>query len=282
MDYEITDFRYLGLNPPSDLISTLYRVEINPTELCNRTCGFCPRSDSNLYKNQKLHLSVETSELIGKQLGDINFTGTIGFVGFGEPMLHPNLDDCIRAVKLYNKSASMIEVNTNGDFLTTETATKLVAAGCTHITVSMYDADETEKFQDICRGLNVTLTLRHHYDNLKNYNLQIVNRIDIVDKKNSNVSVHKPCYVPFYKMFIDWNGDYLVCNQDWGRKSGNEFNIHSTTIRDYWLTQINKYRKPLVEGDRSALSPCKKCHINGTIRGKECFNLIANHLAHSA
>jgi hypothetical protein len=282
VNYKITDFRYTELPPAQDLKSTLQRVEINPTELCNRSCGFCPRSDPTLYKNRKLHISTKTSKLIGQQLEDMNFTGTIGFVGFGEPMLHPTLAESIRTLRLYAKSATMIEVNTNGDFLTKESATRLVDAGCTNITVSMYDANETEKFQEMCCNLDVTLNFRHHYDASVNYNLQIVNRIEILDKNADILSIAQPCYIPFYRLFIDWNGDYLLCNQDWGRSSGNEFNIYSTTIEEYWLKQINKYRIPLINSDRSVYKPCTKCNINGTLRGQENFNLIANYLTHSA
>ena len=32
-------------------------MEINPTELCNRKCSFCPRGD--WYPNKNLHLTIE-------------------------------------------------------------------------------------------------------------------------------------------------------------------------------------------------------------------------------
>lgn len=274
-----TDFRYNNLTV-TDLISTLQRVEINPTELCNRTCVFCPRSNPNIYKNRKLHMSVKTCELIGQELSKINYAGTIGFVGFGEPMLHPQLPDCIRAVRQY--TSAPIEVNTSGDFLTKQTAQDLVSAGCTNITVSMYDSDQTEHFKNVCNELPVVLTLRHHYNVEAEYNLNIVNRIAIVDKNVAVESVTRPCYMPFYKLFIDWNGDYLLCDQDWARASAGQHNIHQTSIEEFWLNKINRYRMPLLTGNRSINAPCNKCDINGTVRGEENFNLIKDYLIHSA
>lgn len=268
----ISNLRELQSRGVTDLNSTLRSVEINPTELCNRKCSFCPRVDPKLYKNQKKHISPDLCREIGQQLQDFNFTGRIGFVGFGEPLLHPNLEECIKQIKVC-KSAQWIEINTNGDFLTRDLAIKLADAGCTNITISMYDSDKTEYFKNMLHGINVELVLRHHYDEGKQYNLNLINRIDIV-KKNKILNVNRPCYMPFYKLFIDWNGDYLLCEQDW-RKSTNKYNVRTTTIKDFWLDKLNFYRKNLVNGDRN-LYPCSTCDINGTLHGKSSFDILKN------
>ena len=28
----------------------------------------------------------------------------------------------------------------------------------------------------------------------------------------------KACYYPFYVIFMDYNGDYLLCSHDWGKE----------------------------------------------------------------
>ena len=38
-------------------ISTLRMIEINPIEICNRVCEFCPRSMPELYPNKNLKTS---------------------------------------------------------------------------------------------------------------------------------------------------------------------------------------------------------------------------------
>ena len=107
----IDELRQIQSQGVSDLNSTLRSVEINPTELCNRKCIFCPRVDPKIYKNQKKHIDPSLCQLIGEQLQDFGFTGRIGFVGFGEPLLHPNLVECIRKIRTC-KTAKWIEVNT--------------------------------------------------------------------------------------------------------------------------------------------------------------------------
>lgn len=268
----VNDLRNSQEQPVTDIMSTLQSIEINPSEMCNRTCVFCPRSDQKLYKNRKEYIDISTCQNIANQLIDLNYTGRVGFVGFGEPLLHPQIVDCVHI--LSKTPARWIELNTNGDFLTRELAQRLADAGCTHLGISLYDSDQTEHFNSLLDGININVVYRHQYDASVNYNLNLVNRIEITQGKEI-LNINRACYFPFYKLFIDWNGDYLLCDQDWARYTGNEFNISTVSIRDYWTQKINKYRKPLIQGDRSVNSPCNKCNVNGIIRGKECFDLIA-------
>ena len=41
-------------------------IDLNPTELCNRTCSFCPRADSSLYPNQNLNISLDLCKKINQ------------------------------------------------------------------------------------------------------------------------------------------------------------------------------------------------------------------------
>ena len=61
----------------------------------------------------------------------------------------------------------------------------------------------------------------------------------------------KPCHYPFYKMFVDWNGDVLFCSNDWGREHvvGN---LLQQTLYDVWFSKpMTRIRKKLMKGDRS-------------------------------
>ena len=54
-------------------LSSILTIELNTTELCNRTCVFCPRHDSEVYPNRNLHMSVEDAEVIAKNLSNFKF-----------------------------------------------------------------------------------------------------------------------------------------------------------------------------------------------------------------
>lgn len=259
----------------TDYMSTLQSVQINPSEMCNRTCVFCPRNDPKIYKNHKKYISVDTCIEIGKQLSDFDFKGRIGFVGFGEPLLNENIVSCVAAIRKHCNTAQWIEINTNGDFLTRDLIIKLYNAGCTNIAISMYDKDESIKFNEMFSKIKIEYVLRHHYDVSKNYNLNLVNRIGILNQEieeNNN-----SCYIPFYKMFIDWNGDYLLCEQDWGRVT-KKYNINEINISNFWIDKLERYRTNLINNNRKNQTPCNSCNINGILFGQESFKYIKNHM----
>ena len=44
-------------------LSSILTVEVNTTELCNRTCSFCPRADPKVFGNRNLHMTPKGAEL---------------------------------------------------------------------------------------------------------------------------------------------------------------------------------------------------------------------------
>lgn len=266
----IEDLRALqSTGVTSNLISTLRMIEINPIEMCNRKCNFCPRS-TDFYKNKKFSISKDTVKKISSDLESFNFNGRIGFVGFGEPLLHPELEELINIVKKEVTNLKWLEINTNGDFLTLERMKSIKDSGCTTIAISMYDIDKSQYFNEMAELANMNIILRHHYNSSNNYGLRIVNRNDIIDETSNFETDKTHCYIPFYKMLIDWNGDVLLCDNDWSKK--NKFgNVHNMSINDIWInSELNNYRNYLSNGNR-ILDPCKKCNACGTLFGYESF-----------
>ena len=264
---KISELRELqSTNAITDLLSTLQTVEINPIELCNRTCHFCPRSQTS-YPNMNVKISLDTVHMISDQLSNMNYKNRVSFVGFGEPFLHKQLAECIRIIKDKNTDIKWLEVNTNGDFINRNNVSKLIDAGCSHLTVSMYDDDCSKEILDILEGLNIHVTFKDiHTD------IQLVNRIDIYND-NADLNLNQECYIPFYKMFIDWNGDVLLCNNDWKRE-GLLSNIFKNTISEIWLgNEITKYRSLLQDKSRSA-TPCNKCNVDGVKYGYESYKMF--------
>ena len=107
--------RYHNADINNKKLLGLSTVEINPTELCNRTCSFCPRSDPNVYPNRNLNMTIDTAENISNQLLEANFTGDIHITGFGEPTLNP---DILGIIKAFSNNF-FTEMITNGDRLIT-------------------------------------------------------------------------------------------------------------------------------------------------------------------
>lgn len=245
-------------------------IDLNVTELCNRgqgaikPCVFCPRIDPSVYPNQKLHMTVGLAEVISRQLHELNFQGAITLCGFGEPLFHVGLESIARAF-----GNIRVELVTNGDFLDVERIKQLDKNGVDFFVVSMYDGPhQVEIFQEkFARASNKNYLLRdrwHKED--KNFGLKLTNRAGMVQAGNQEpVDKKQPCWYLTYQMMIDWNGDVLLCPQDWSKKT-RFGNLNSERLIDIWATAMHKRRMKLITGNRN-VSPCKTCNTQGTLHG---------------
>jgi radical SAM protein with 4Fe4S-binding SPASM domain len=253
---------------------TLKTVELNITELCNRTCSFCPRHNPESYPNQNLAMTTETLTKIVRDLKSFNFNNRVGLVGFGEPFLHKNLTEFVSLIRATLPDLKWLEINTNSDFLTIDKVKDLYSAGCNQLTISMYDRDISEQIKTLISGININVTFKHLY--AERMELNEVNRDNILTKINI-VNKRETCYLPFYKMFIDYDGKVLVCNNDWGRQGViGDINVHS--LYEIWNSdEMLGYRKKLLAKDRD-MNPCKFCNINGALYGKDSFDYYEKYL----
>ena len=169
-------------------------------------------------------------------------------------------------IRNLSPTVQWIEVITNGDYLTIDKITGLEKAGCTNLIVSMYDGDISDSIIKLFDNVDMTLTLNDCYNGIP-----VVNRTDIM-KHNLPLNIQRPCYLPFYKMMIDSNGDVIICSNDWGRR-GVIGNVLTHTIQELWLgDKIENYRNELQNGNRKNCDPCKYCDINGLAFGEDSFH----------
>lgn len=248
-------------------------IDLNPTELCNRKCEFCPRVDGSLYPNQNLNISLELCKKINKELRELNYKGGLVLSGYGEPTLHPEL---MKMVRILGDDVHL-EMVTNGDKLTAEIVRELFKIGLNVMVVSMYDGphqiNEFKKIFDDAEIPDDMYILRDRwYAVEEDYGVKLTNRAGVATEGyQSEVELYKPCHYPFYSMMLDWNGDVMLCVQDWNKKV-KMGNIASNSLFDVWQSSgFKKYRNMLKRGKR-ILAPCNKCNTNGTLHGN-------NHLA---
>ena len=269
-------------NKGSKPLDSILTVEINSTELCNRTCVFCPRHDPKVFPNRNLHMTVKGATTIAEELGENGFKGKISFSGFGENLLNPNFIDIVR--EFHNALPyATLECNTNGDKLTEDYAHKLYRAGLDLLYINLYDGiEQMEHFEKLMSSVREDqYKYRMHWGDFEKHGLILNNRSGVVDwvgiEDDSIENLKgKPCHYPFYKMFVDWNGDVLFCSNDWGREHvvGN---LLQDSLHDVWFSKpMTKIRKRLMKGDRSH-SPCNKCSVDGSLFGKPSFNIVKEY-----
>ena len=85
----------------SGLLDSILTVEVNTTELCNRTCVFCPRHDPKLYPNRNLNMSVRDAETIAINLSNHQYQGKISYSGYSENFLNKKFLEIIYVMRKY-------------------------------------------------------------------------------------------------------------------------------------------------------------------------------------
>ena len=244
---------------PSLLGLTL--VEISLSELCNRTCSFCPRGMNNSYPNRNLNMTVETATALIAQLDQSNYEGSLCLSGYGEPTLNPDFFDICNILKSYS-----LELITNGDNILKGKITidQIYDAVVKRVLISDYDRNpiwESFKYK------YPQLIVRDHYDdgtsNLEEYNFN--NREGALQGGTS--AIKRPCFIPSYKVVVDWNGDVIKCCHSWLVKKviGN---IFKTTLSEIWMgEEFSAIRKSLIKGNRIDVPSCRKCDVKGDVFG---------------
>ena len=221
-------------------------IEINPTELCNRRCSFCPRSST--YPNQNLNLSIDDAFIIKQRLNEIDFNGRLHFTGQGEPTLNKKL---FQIAKIFDYEKRIV---TNGDFLSNEIFDVFDV-----VTISVYDKNDWHKYS---KWKKAKLRKQWIPETIMN------NCGGFFD----NEPVPGPWHYPFYKAYIDWNLDIRLCCHDWKDKivMGN---LREERFDSIWYgKKYNEYRI-----NQRSKSPCKNCNVIGTLEGKQWSIQNFNH-----
>ncbi len=252
-------------------------IELSIIDVCNRSCSFCPKSDPKIAPDTYQKMQMNLINKLTDELKEINYKGSVVLCGYGEPMLHKDVN--LISQKL--SEASFVEVVTNGDTLKPNKIKELYMNNVNKLLISMYDGEHQRKnFQKMIQDSKVPkdfVILRDRwYDEKKDYGLKLTNRtgtIKVGDQEE--VGKYKKCFYPSYQFLIDWNGDVFLCPQDWQRRitMGNMMQEH---IFDIWTNKImSKYRKNLINGNRDD-SPCTLCNAEGTVLGKNHANAWAH------
>jgi radical SAM protein with 4Fe4S-binding SPASM domain len=279
-DPEITHKKKLVDNKfqlvPGTNIPLPSEVEISESGTCNRVCSFCPRSDPN-YLDIKEFINPELHKKLCTELAELNFSGTLRYSGFVEPLLDVNIFNLLKDARTLLKEANLAMV-TNGDVLNTNRLMQLFQSGLNKLFISVYDGSEDVKkfikMRSEAKLTNEEVIIRDRTLPIeKDFGLTISNRAGML--KNAahkilplNKKLNHPCYYPGYTFFMDYNGDVLMCAHDWGKKRilGN---LNRNSFIEIWLSQIaNISRKKLSNGDRG-FSPCNVCDVHGTLIGEK-------------
>jgi MoaA/NifB/PqqE/SkfB family radical SAM enzyme len=130
-------------------------AHIIPMRRCNLSCSYCNEYD-------KVSAPVSTEEML-RRIDLLARLGTqIITISGGEPLLHPDLDEIIRAIRSRNAIATII---TNGYLLTPERIQQLNRAGLEHLQISIDNVNPDDVSKKSLKVLDKKLEwLKEHAD----------------------------------------------------------------------------------------------------------------------
>jgi radical SAM protein with 4Fe4S-binding SPASM domain len=214
-------------------------------------------------------MSLETAEEIKDQLLAAGFSGIVSITGRGEPTLHPQFKEL---VSIFADKPWRIKMHTNGKRF--EKYADFILSKFHIVSYNIYEGDTREsgeKYRDLAEKWVRKRPYLEFY--VKDFNDAAIEEERFTNRAGSFKQLKDIgdglCDVPFHKMFIDIDGTYRLCCEDWKEKVSLG-NIYEQSIVDYIEDNelLREYRRKLINGDRS-ISPCAKCDYKCGKYGKE-------------
>jgi len=149
-------------------------IFVDPSDVCNFHCKFCPTGDIPLMKKVGRSLKAMDFDLYKKVIDDIcQFEKPIKVLRLykdGEPLLNPRLADMIKYAK-DRGCAEKIDTTTNASLLTPEKSLAIIEAGLDRINISIegVSAEQYLDFSDYKIDFDKLVeNIRYFYEHKKN------------------------------------------------------------------------------------------------------------------
>ena len=282
-------------------LNYVWQIDINLTDLCDKTCSFCPRHDPKIYPNNNQHMDFDLFKKIIDECLEIGYDKDILLCGRGEPSLYKHYDKAIELLHHPDRKWNTC-LTTNGrkwekyyDFYTNNFDFVILN---TYTTQEEYD-ERVEKYGwKLNTSGRLGNTPRKIY-NLEHYfkpdgaNVEEVNskkkgfkdgftlpskpdviwshhfnkRCGLQETINVNPNITKPCMHPLEFLFLNFDGKMHMCCNDWGDGGGKNQTVVGDFTKDNMFNQYRRSKKRakivhnLINGRRYNIEACNKCEV---------------------
>jgi hypothetical protein len=263
-------------------------VEVEPHAYCNRTCSFCPNSIIDRLTVTQ-HFDGKLYEAMLDDLASIDYDRILRLARYSEPMAHDHIYDMV-ALARRRVPKAVIDIVTNGDYLTPAALARLVESGLSILRISVYMRRGIAWTPDAARaeigrvGTRIALEPRwtegtansvgatFTYPGLTiiafSHNFDVVgyDRGQLLDKLVDHAYVRRsPCFLVFSNFTVDFNGKVMPCcnlRSDHREHAGfvvGDLAAGRANIFDVYAgPELTAWRRSLAGvGDKAA--PCATC-----------------------
>ena len=247
-DQLLTNIDMINVDIKDNFLKYTNRISIELSNICNYAKAHvkCPLNK----QTEKKILPINIIEKFIKELGEYNYSGTISFHTYNEPLIDPRLFYIIGLTKKYCPKA-YIYILTNGFYLNQEMALELCDIGVNRLDVTAYSDSEYDRLTSIKLNIPYSVFYSPKIEDLDD-------RLDLYDENNNLLKNSKPCYNVLNDLVITCDARIDLCCFDWKRehtygdleKQSLKEIINSTTIYKDFLS--------LAKGDRNN-TICKNC-----------------------
>lgn len=155
-------------------LSTPFLVFVDPSDLCNFQCKFCPTGNKDLIRKTERHPGLMDFDLYKKIIDDLcmfeNPIKVLRLYKDGEPLLNPRFADMVRYAK-ERGCALQVDTTTNGSLLSPEKNLEIISAGLDRIHVSLNGLSDKayREFTSYKMNFNKLVeNIRHFYEHRGN------------------------------------------------------------------------------------------------------------------
>lgn len=224
---------------------------------CNNRCSFCPQSH---YRKSLGEMSWDCFVTVISQLEDMKFAGRIAFFLSNEPLLDKRLLQMIRYAREHVARA-FLDITTNGKLLTVSVVDDLLSSGIDNITINDYRSDRDVSSDSMSQNLKEVMDVFRFNPKVcykpRRTDEQLPNYAGIIEQQLGDTE-YGFCNYPFRKLTIAYNGDVLLCCNDFSYKT--KFgNVLTDSLVSAWnSSEYNDIRLSLLQDKRINL--CSKCN----------------------
>ena len=125
-----------------------------------------------------------------------------------------------------------------------------------------------------CKINSEQYLVRHrYYSEDQDFGITLSNRSGLMENAEYKIAslkepLKKPCYIPSYTFFLDYQGDVLMCPHDWGKKVilGN---LNNNKLLDIWFSKKSVKIRQMLNNSNRNFKPCNVCDVEGTLMGEK-------------
>jgi hypothetical protein len=267
-----------------------YAIRIEAVRGCTQRCPFCSLSAMD-WKDEPFkfmdfgmfqHACNELSTWLPKH--------RMEWAERGEPTMHPKLIDMV-AYARQTLPKAQLTITTNGDKQLSkqinfrEYVLELFQAGANIIMLDCYWQERYDEMTAMFPEAKDFFADEIHPYTYRNPKYKEIIIVDATPGKSNTIRwyqnqggtvdiqmaaragfeipivtepLQKMCVKPFRELSLHWDGTVPICCNDWldvavaGR-------FPDVSLEELWFGELNRFRRPLLNKDRAALSPCDKC-----------------------